>query len=130
MHCCCQLWSGEGVLQLYRLVDSVFQNTLQGSFMKRHKIPKEDGSPMQPADIRVADNVRVYGRVFRIVDADAFTRAYFAAQGITLAPAEAVPLDPFHQLQAAKAQEQSKGEGPLPKPRRQRCSSIESKSSI
>ena len=71
---------------------------------------------MQPADIRVADNVSVYGRVFRIVDADAFTRAYFTAQGITLAPAEAVPMDPFRQLQAAKAQEQSKGEVPCPSP--------------
>ena len=112
----------------WSMTPSVPKHT-QGSFIKRHKIPKEDGSPIQPADIRVADNVSVYGRVFRIVDADAFTRAYFAAQGITLAPAEAVSLDPFHQLQAAKAQKQSKGEAPLREPKWQNCSSIESKSS-
>ena len=47
---------------------------LQGTFIKRHKIPKADESPLTPEDIRVADSLTVYGHVFHIVDADEFTR--------------------------------------------------------
>lgn len=37
----------------------------------------------------------VYGRVFRIVDSDEFTKSFYADQGVDLGAAEALPNDPF-----------------------------------
>lgn len=68
---------------------------MQGTFLKRHKIPKADGQPYSERDIRVGSNVTMYARVFRIVDADGFTRDYLSKQGIDLGPAEAIPADPY-----------------------------------
>jgi hypothetical protein len=36
-----------------------------------------------------------YGRVFRIIDCDEFTRSFFANEGIKLGAAESYPNDPF-----------------------------------
>ena len=74
------------------LQDKIF---LQGVFLKRHKVPMSDGQPFTEGDIRVGENVNMYGRVFRIVDADAFTREYLADRGIHLGPKESTPIDPF-----------------------------------
>ena len=81
---------------------------LQGIFLKRHEIPKPDGQPYTERDIRVGDNVSMYARVFRIVDADGFTRDYLAQQGINLSPAEAIPADPY----ALKLAQKKHGSGP------------------
>jgi hypothetical protein len=37
----------------------------------------------------------VYGRVFRIVDSDEFTKSFYADQGVDIGAAEALPNDPF-----------------------------------
>jgi hypothetical protein len=36
-----------------------------------------------------------YGRVFRITDCDDFTRSFYADNGVTQAPAQQSPDDPF-----------------------------------
>lgn len=45
-------------------------------------------------------NLNVYGRVFRIVDCDEFTRRFFADQGQELGAAEAMPDDKFATTRA------------------------------
>ena len=51
-------------------------------------------------DLSVGINIEFYGRVFRIVDADEFTRSFYANKGIKLAQAEAYPDDPFVRTRA------------------------------
>lgn len=51
---------------------------LQGVFVKRHQVDKEDGSPFTPADLAVGQTVTVYGRTYILIDADAFTRTWYA----------------------------------------------------
>lgn len=54
----------------------------QGVFIKRHKIPKPDGSLYTWRDFTVATNVNFYGRVVRVTDADEFTRNFYAERGV------------------------------------------------
>jgi hypothetical protein len=47
-------------------------------FVKRHQVDKEDGTPFNPTDLAVGQTVTVYGRTYILVDADAFTRGWYA----------------------------------------------------
>ena len=40
-------------------------------------------------------NLDVYGRVFRIVDCNEFTRHFYSNEGVALNAAEGYPNDPF-----------------------------------
>ncbi|WIA37576.1 hypothetical protein OEZ86_014482 [Tetradesmus obliquus] len=75
------------VVVLYYLADDTLQVTEpkqdnsgipQGVFVKRHQVDKEDGSPFTPADLAVGQTVTVYGRTYILIDADAFTRTWYA----------------------------------------------------
>lgn len=78
----------------------------KGRIVKRER---EDGSRefMDWREFSVADEVTIYGRTYRIYDADGFTRDWFARRGLALAAAEAVPEDVFfgHASEEAKAAE-------------------------
>jgi hypothetical protein len=69
----------------------------QGIFLKRHLVPK----PNAPTDsytwrdLSVGCNIDIYSRVFRIIEADEFTRSFYHNEGVTLSPAEALPENPF-----------------------------------
>jgi len=66
----------------------------QGGFLKRHRIPKADGSGfLGPGDFRVGEDVVIYGRRFHITGADRFTRWFFQENGIDLGPDEPVVED-------------------------------------
>jgi len=70
----------------------------QGTLLKRHKIAKRTaaGAPEEFygwADLAIGKEITIYGRVYRIVDCDAFTRLFFKGQGIDLPEPEAVPVD-------------------------------------
>jgi len=61
----------------------------QGSFLKRHRVPKPDGSGMfGPGDFRVGEDVAMYGKKFHITGTDRFTRWFFEENGIDLGPDE------------------------------------------
>lgn len=79
----------------------------KGSFLKRHKIPKPDGQPYTERDIRVGENVSMYTRVFRIVDADNFTRDFLSNHGIELRPAESIPTDLFTAKLASRQHQEA-----------------------
>lgn len=67
----------------------------QGVFVKKHRIPKGDGSHYTWEDFGIRVNMNFYGRVFRVVDADEFTRNFYADQGVDLPRAESYPDDNF-----------------------------------
>jgi hypothetical protein len=69
----------------------------QGVFIKRHRIPMKDGRFISLDDISIGVDLEIYGRVFRIVDADDFTRSFFSENGAELAEPEDFPADPFTQ---------------------------------
>jgi hypothetical protein len=46
----------------------------QGTLIKRHRIPKPDGSNYSVRDFNLGQNVVFYDKTFRLVDCDAFTR--------------------------------------------------------
>ena len=73
----------------------------QGVFLKRSKVPLPDGTrDYQWVDLKVGMDFEVYGRVFRIVDCDDFTRQFYLNDGITLDAAERYPDDPFVHTRA------------------------------
>jgi len=47
----------------------------QGTFLKRHRVPKPDGSFVTINDLRIGADIDFYGRVFRIFDCDEKTRS-------------------------------------------------------
>ena len=64
--------------------------------MKRHLVPKPGGIASYTwKDLNVGIDIDFYGRVFRIIDCDEFTRSFFANEGVTLGASEGYPNDPF-----------------------------------
>ena len=73
----------------------------QGTFLKRHKIPKDDkGGTFGVGDIEVGSTVTFYGRTFFVTSCDAFTREYLTSMGKP--PAEEVPM-PDEPIDAYRA---------------------------
>jgi hypothetical protein len=73
----------------------------QGIFLKRHLAPKPNSIDSYTwKDLSVGMDIDFYGRVFRITDADEFTRSFYANEGIELQAAEALPDDPFVHTRA------------------------------
>lgn len=75
----------------------------QGSFVKRHRIPKPRGQTCDPyygcEDFRVGITIVIYARAFRIYECDEFTRAFYQeALGVTLNQGEDPPVDSFQSL--------------------------------
>lgn len=73
----------------------------QGIFLKRHRVPHPTaGRNYDWFDFNVGIDFEVYGRVFRIVRCDDFTRNFFANEGRSLNADEAFPDDPFVHTRA------------------------------
>jgi hypothetical protein len=65
--------------------------------VRRHRVPRGGGAAgtVGPADLAVGATITVYGRTFFLVDADAFTREWYAAHlpGAEQGPAQGYPSD-------------------------------------
>jgi Ca2+-binding EF-hand superfamily protein len=72
----------------------------QGVFLKRHQVPKEGGGNYTYRDLNLGMNLDVYGRVFRVIDCDEFTRKFFNNEGLQLNQAERYPDDTFAHTRA------------------------------
>mmetsp|Transcript_8615 Transcript_8615/g.23633 ORF Transcript_8615/g.23633 Transcript_8615/m.23633 type:complete len:655 (+) Transcript_8615:45-2009(+) len=83
------------------------QGETKGSvFLKRQVVPKPDGSGNYgPMDLLVGAEVDIYGRVFRVTDADRHTRDFMAEQGVELATPEAPPIDPYNAKRQAEKEQ-------------------------
>ena len=46
----------------------------QGPFVKRHRIPKADGTFFSPPDLKLGTDITIYARAFHIVSCDDFTK--------------------------------------------------------
>jgi len=71
--------------------------TMQGPFLKRQMVLKQDGSdkPFEPTDFRVGLDIGLCGRSIRIYDADKYTREFFTNLGQPQADAQSCPEDSF-----------------------------------
>jgi hypothetical protein len=74
----------------------------QGVFLKRHKvlIPGQEPKTYTWRDLNIGMNLNVYQRVFRIVDADEFTKRFYSNEGVALGAPEHYPEDPFLRTRA------------------------------
>ncbi|XP_073481249.1 EF-hand domain-containing protein 1 isoform X1 [Aquarana catesbeiana] len=71
----------------------------QGTFIKRQRHPKNDnGDPYHWRDLNVGINIMLYGRTFRIISCDQFTKDFLESEGIELNPMEGIPTDPYTEL--------------------------------
>ena len=88
----------------------------QGVFLKRHRIPKSDGSYVGLSDLVVGQVAKFYGRSFCILSCDPFTRSFLTEQGIEVAPDQDLSKEgePIEEYRAAHMK---KGTGGPPKPR-------------
>jgi len=57
----------------------------QGVFLKRHRVPREDGQAyVGPDDFRIGTEISLYGRTYHITGCDRFTRWFYGENGIDL----------------------------------------------
>jgi len=94
------------ITMLYYLEDNTIQvnepkeensGIPQGSFMKRHHIPKGSGGGefFTVIDFCLGCDIDMYGRTYRVVDCDAFTAEFFDQNGLELGEPEDYPYNPF-----------------------------------
>mmetsp|Transcript_14653 Transcript_14653/g.34579 ORF Transcript_14653/g.34579 Transcript_14653/m.34579 type:complete len:747 (+) Transcript_14653:94-2334(+) len=67
----------------------------QGTLVRRHRFPGPDGY-MKPSDIKVGEELHVYGRTIMVTDADEFTREYFDHIGEPQGPPMPVEVDAWN----------------------------------
>jgi len=75
----------------------------QGSLVKRHRIPKLNNQYYTVEDFFIGAEIAIYGRVFKLVACDDFTRAFYGSRGKELGPDQEYPLDRFTERSAVKA---------------------------
>ncbi|DBA03455.1 TPA: hypothetical protein N0F65_002863 [Lagenidium giganteum] len=51
---------------------------VQGELVRKSIVTKPNGTAFSPSDLRIGSNVRLFGRVYHLVDCDEATRAYYA----------------------------------------------------
>lgn len=84
----------------------------QGTFVKRHRIPKCTGAFLSPDDLRCGKSITIYSRSFQIVDCDDFTEQFYQeALGVDVGVRQPLPLDSFRESQVKAAQFSARVEG-------------------
>ncbi|XP_024522463.1 EF-hand domain-containing protein 1 [Selaginella moellendorffii] len=69
---------------------------MQGQFLKRHRIPKKDGSGyLSVKDFVLGTDLTIYDRTFRICNCDTFTRRYLMKHRFEVGNEEDVPGEPL-----------------------------------
>ena len=63
-------------------------------------IPGQEPKTYSWRDLNVGINLNIYSRVFRIVDADDFTKRFYSNEGVALNAPEQYPEDPFIKTRA------------------------------
>jgi len=83
----------------------------QGSFVKRHHIPKGRGEFYTVLDFKLGTDLTFYGRTFRIVDCDAFTAQFFEENTLELGEPEDYPYNPFDAQYTVMKQKEVENRG-------------------
>eukprot|EP00435_Cladocopium_sp_Y103_P047263 s3717_g13.t2 len=85
----------------------------QGPFLKRQKVMREDGMAyLGPDDLKVGQEITIYGRTIHINGCDRFTRWFFEQNGVWLPPEEPVVEDQWQKSYKLKKMIE-RGEMPL-----------------
>jgi len=79
-----------------------------GQLIRRHRFPGQDGGYMTWRDLRVGDDLPIYGKVIRLTDCDSFSREYCAHENIDQGMPEPVEEDAFGASQAATKNKHAK----------------------
>jgi len=101
------------IVLLYHLEDDTMQisepptansGLAQGVVVRRQRVPfNEQGGCFTLDHLFVGAELPVYGRMYRLTGADAFTRAFYEQNGAPLEEDEQQPLDPFARKSAVAA---------------------------
>ncbi|XP_066172854.1 EF-hand domain-containing protein 1 [Sylvia atricapilla] len=88
---------------------------LQGKLMKRHRVPKnEQGDYYHWKDLNLGIDLTIYGRTYRLVNCDAFTKVFLESQGIEVNPPEELVSDPYTEQRRTPVQKRIVPTGPDP----------------
>eukprot|EP00929_Paragymnodinium_shiwhaense_P075598 TRINITY_DN3866_c0_g3_i1.p1 TRINITY_DN3866_c0_g3~~TRINITY_DN3866_c0_g3_i1.p1 ORF type:complete len:773 (+),score=195.26 TRINITY_DN3866_c0_g3_i1:58-2319(+) len=74
----------------------------QGKIVRRHRFPGMSGGYLHWEDLQVGGLLHIYGRAIRLTECDAFTRQFYAGQGIQQADMEDDEEDAFGMSLPAK----------------------------
>ncbi|NWW75673.1 EFHC1 protein, partial [Climacteris rufus] len=99
------------------VIEPVVKNSglLQGKLMKRHRVPKnEQGDYYHWKDLNRGIDITMYGRTYRVVDCDSFTKVFLESQGIVVNPPEEMVSDPYTELRRTPVQKPIVPAGPDP----------------
>ncbi|KAJ7421287.1 EF-hand domain-containing protein 1 [Willisornis vidua] len=99
------------------VIEPVVKNSglIQGKLMRRHRVPKNDqGDYYHWKDLNLATNLTMYGRTYRLVNCDSFTKVFMESQGIVLNPPEEMVSDPYIELRRMPVQKPTVPAGPDP----------------
>jgi Ca2+-binding EF-hand superfamily protein len=64
----------------------------QGTLIRRHRFPSESGGFVTPEELRVGQDLTIYGKNIRLIDCDKFTRAFYEQQDPPVMQADAQPI--------------------------------------
>ena len=78
---------------------------VQGTFLKRVRVPRKEGGFLGTSDIRVGGDISLFGRVVHVCGVDPWTREWYAAAGNPQASDIAIPESPLDVIRARKAAE-------------------------
>lgn len=106
-------WRIREVFIYYYLEDSTIMitekkqtnsGTPQGTFLKRqmvlkHGLPIGDQTAIDIDDFKVGESINIYGRNYKIIDADQYTREFYSNLGQEQPEGEELPVDSFTKAQ-------------------------------
>lgn len=84
--------------ETFEIIEPRVQNSgiPQGTFLKRCRLPKPDGSVYSSKDLRIGMDLSIFGRSFKLYECDAFTREWYATTlGVDVGQTIALPKDEY-----------------------------------
>merc|ERR1719456_261050 len=67
----------------------------QGTLVRRHRFPGANGSYLNAEDLRIGEELSIYGKTIKITNCDPFTREYYLHLGIEQDVPHTEEIDPF-----------------------------------
>lgn len=67
----------------------------QGTLIRRHRFPGSGGGYLKLEDLRIGQDLNIYGKTIRITNCDPFTREYYLHIGIEQDEPHTQEIDPF-----------------------------------
>ena len=83
-------------------VKEINSGVVQGLFLKRGKVKKDDSTFFSQFDLIVGQDVYIYGKYIKLYDCDDYTREYFHGIGREQSKKIDIPVDSFHDKSKLK----------------------------